>query len=223
MELENVPSWLQIPLKYYPTLGKDLRLELYQLISKDKVHDKTYKLVTTILQLLQLSSIMLDDMTHEVEIRCGLKTIHLEHTAREVGVWALGISHYIYKIISENVAPDELAFRYIQVYNELGTRSIDYDANEVKSFEDLQKHLEDEKKKPNRNYREILTRNVACYVASFPVALFALEKTDDLQKVLRLLEDDDLLEFGFLLQAETEFIGKARHTSTMFLARADNL
>lgn len=189
----NIPLWLQIPVNYYQTTGKNFRFEIFRHVSKDKINEKYINLVSIILNLFQLSIIMLDDIFDKTITRRDQPSMHIIHGTTLVSAWAIGISHYIYQIISDNF-PESLSIKFNRLYNEVGIRTLRGQCYELTI----------------KDYKEIVKFKTSYYTVCFPIAIHVLFKTGDLDKAMDIMEDEDLLDLGYLFQAENDFNGKLK-------------
>lgn len=189
--IENPPSWLQIPINYYKSRGRNLRFELFWYISKGELNEKYIRIVSEILTLSELAAVMLDDIFDNTETRHSQLAMHKVHGTTLVSTWAIGITHYMYQIIDDNF-PEPLSIKFKQLYNNVVNCTLKGQCYEITI----------------KDYKKIAKFKTCYYTICFPVAIHVLLKTGDLDKAISIMEDEDLTELGYLLQTENDFNGK---------------
>lgn len=188
--IENTPSWLQIPINYYKPGGRNLRIELFQYVTKDKCDEKYNKVVAVILTLLQLAAVMLDDIFDNTETRHSQPAMHTVYGTTIVSTWAIGITHYIYEIIADNF-PVLLSIKFATLYNKVVNCTLKGQCYELTT----------------KDYKQTAKFKTCYYTICFPVAIHVLFTTEDLDKATKIMEDKDLSKLGYLLQTENDFKG----------------
>jgi len=99
----NCPKWLDLPLSYYRNKGSDFRGKLFQRLAAGRLDAGLTRFTQELLRILQLSCLILDDVTDDSPTRRGQQSLHVVHGKSTATIWSVGIAFYLLEYIRKSV------------------------------------------------------------------------------------------------------------------------